>query len=377
MNEIARHRNLSIYGAVLSLLHVWTWISWSPLRSNSFNRLATEIPICWSYFPSCDEWRPLVLHYLSLVAGIYLLLGLLSAVSFAAKKTKIAYWIFLLAGVVKWIIISIDYHFMGNYHYMHLAACLFFLFVPGKSAAIKKLIVGFYLGAGLLKFGPSWLSGTALLRPPVISGAILDWALAYVVVLETIFAPLLLCRDRRLFYFAFVQILIFHLFSWHIVDSFYPITMFGLLSIFVIPNKTEERPHRRWISNAALGLFAALQLIPLFLFPESSLTGEGRILALNMLDASTTCNNRIYFRSANRFESLGPVRTGVRIRCDPAVQIALIRRKCRELKDSAHPDFDFYFWTRRLSDKDYKLVVARRSVCARPLRMNFLGGVTQ
>jgi hypothetical protein len=139
-----------------------------------------------------------------------------------------------LVTLLKFALHMSNYNFMGNYHYMAYFVTMAFLFVGHKKHLIKYLIVSFYIAAGALKMNMDWLSGAAMIRTPWLNGPLLSVSLFYVVLLELVLVAGLLHRRQSVRIFVLIQLLAFHIFSWHIVGFYYPMVMFSLLSLFVM-----------------------------------------------------------------------------------------------------------------------------------------------
>jgi hypothetical protein len=93
----------------------------------------------------------------------------------------------------------------------------------------------FYFWAGTLKVNWEWISGAALYRPLwFFTGRGVIVACAYVVLMELFVSWGLLARRSWIFWSAVAQLALFHVMSWAVVDFFYPILMFLLLSIVVL-----------------------------------------------------------------------------------------------------------------------------------------------
>lgn len=381
IREIEKNPALRWYGAALAAVHAFTLIFWltpalGPWQDAGFF-LEHPVVMCWPFFPSCEAirpwflpvWKPLMAAYAGLtVAGIFFF------VRGRVRAGTAALWALT---VLKLVFVLQDYRMQGNYHTMPLLATLAYLALPRKIPTIKVLIVAFYVAAGLVKLDVEWLSGAAIGAAPLFSGKILEWAAAYVVVLELAIAPLLLARRRSIFVFAFAQFVVFHLYSWSIVDGFYPSVMLAILSVFVLERAFATRPAVRPppVSIAAIALFALVQ-VPRGLAPDSPLTGEGRLFSLMMFDARATCYNvAVYKKGAERFLSQVPdFGLQQRLSCDPVVYAAFLASECSKLK-GYYDGIDFALFSRRSSDADFVTVMNRRDVCTRPPRVHWTGTV--
>jgi hypothetical protein len=389
LNQIAEIQNdwrLRVYGACLTATHFFTYIFWSGRPFWHHHHWGNTEPICWSYFQSCHEIHPFLERFGVFIFNGYLLAAVGAFVAFLLlKRQVVAYGLFALALVLKFAIFSTDYRMMGNYHYMSIILCAAFLLLPHKMTSLRMVVVSFYIGAGLIKFNSDWLSGAAMLRPPIIQGKMLEWATAFVILLEIGLAPLLLFAEKAVRWAVLGLFIFFHLFSWHIVGWFYPSLMFLMLVIFVLvelprsaPPLTARQVIRHPLNTTFFLLFFLAQLYPLVFEPGSALNGRGRILSLNMLDAKSVCSNHLFlsFKTGIIEQILQSPTNAVRVRCDPLFYLTELRKICEQMRKN--PDFidaDFVLTARRISNPEEQETTSLRKVCRRALQVGFLGDV--
>jgi hypothetical protein len=382
VEEIRSQWGLRMYGFFLSLIHSLTYLFWSKDGSGIHKLFEGDVQVCWSVFQNCEISRPFFSAHIGSLLVAYLFFSLFTALLFLnERRTKLAYWSLAFLTAVKFFIFIQDYRMMGNYHYMPFVATLFYLLIPHKVQFGKLILVGFYLSAGSIKFNSDWLTGFALTRAPIITGKLLEWACAYVIVLETCIVPLLLSRSKWIFWFAFSQLFLFHLFSFHIVGFFYPCVMFLLLSLFVLERLWPERSlsvaSRRW-GYGALFLFAIAQVYPAIAYPESAVTAEGRILSLNMLDGRAVCENKMILRYQNQTyeKKILMPNYQLRVRCDPGIYYYHLKALCRDLlQEEDFIDLDFYMVGKRMTDSDWKIEMKNLNFCQNTPKLSWLGKV--
>jgi hypothetical protein len=192
----------------------------------------------------------------------------------------------------------------------------------------------------------------------------------------------LLARRAWIFWTSLAQVVVFHIFSWGVVGFFYPLLMFGLLSIFVFCRLIEPRGPAEGLGMAVLrgraarpvyvvaAAFSVLQLTT-HLYPgDTALTGEGRLFVLHMFDARVVCDAyaTVKFPHGVRHVSIkGP---GVRTGCDPIVihGYASILCRRREAGRLNFVDIDIHLRSRRVTDPDLKTVIAYENFCSRQPR---------
>ncbi|WP_374027475.1 hypothetical protein ACES2J_13365 [Bdellovibrio bacteriovorus] len=370
MKEILQSRALQIYGALLALTHVLSAYFWMDrsldLVVTSGERSAT---LCWPLMPYCQDLRFATTASAANFLQIYAAVGLITAVLFFIKKFKPAY--FLLAGLLamKLYFTSLSYGLMGNYHYMSFFVQVAFLFLPFKTTLIPFFIGVFYWGAGILKLDPEWLSGVALITPSFLPPALQHASLIYAVILECILVLGLFSQRAWIRNLIFVQFVLFHAFSWHIVGYFYPLTMFLLLSIFVLIPLNKEPWQALWdrslLNKKSTLVFtvvlALLQVLPLLLVKDSAASGAPRLMSLNMLDARMECETLLIRHQDRAQATYDPFvkAPSTRTQCDPLVFLSQIESLCRDSKEN----FDFWLQSRRTTESALQTRLIVRDAC--------------
>ena len=360
--EIEADRVLRYYGAGMASLHVLTVLYWIDQRAIAFLHSGAEA-ICWPLFQDCERLRLLGPAALAWLFLAYLLAAIgVGRLFLSGRHTPAAYWGLLGLNVLKAGIMLLDFRLRMNQHYMAFAVSAAFLFVPGKRSAIRVLVMLFYFWAGTLKLNWDWISGAGLYRPVwLFSGPGIFVACGYVIVLELGVSWGLLARRAWIFWGAFGQFVVFHVFSWPVVGFFYPLLMFAILTIYPLcrlvpppaaPETAEGllaslwRGRARWPTYATAGVFSLLQLTP-YAFPgDHALTGEGRLYALHMFDARPVCAGHAILTQADgtRIQRDLKLRLDTRIACDPVVFYTRARTLCRQrgTPPAAFRDLDLF-----------------------------------
>src|SRR5262245_41232231 len=305
--EIRADGVLRLYGACLALTHILSVLFWLDSGSWRYMHEASE-PICWPLIPWCEHLR--VLSPAEAQFGLLLFAAAAGVVALAFSRgrwTSAAYTGLFLLTIAKIGLVALDYRLRLNQHYMAFWVCFVYLLVPGKRDAVRLLLVLFYFWAGTLKVNWEWISGAALYRPLwFITGRGVIVACAYVLLMELVVSWGLLARRGWIFWSAVTQIALFHVMSWAVVDFFYPVLMFLLLSIVVLDRLFPRPEMSALIGRMDLGsllsgrarsatyitgvMFTAFQLMP-YAFPgDRTITGEGRLYALHMFDARVVCD---------------------------------------------------------------------------------------
>lgn len=382
IDQISKDPVLVRYGFSLSLIHIFTFFYWF-FHTKVYTFIATpDVAICQPFFTICRHFRVFSPETWRWLLVVYLFLGIFGSYLWFTKKIRWAYSYSFLMMVVKYFIYLQDYRMMGNYHYIHYLFAFLFLIYPFKRLLLPVTVVLVYLAAGILKLNYEWLSGAALFgNIGFLKHLPLEWATAYVVVLELCFSWLLLAKNPKLRYFALAQFLLFHLYSVQIVGLFYPLVMFSILSIFVLSDLSKIKVVSTFANFKSrfvvvyIGVFLLLQAYPLLLPGNTAITGEGRIVALNMFDAQAVCRHSFYQQGiSDSFErnfdlnSLGP-----RIKCDPHLYLELAKNICHEIRNSnSQTKLHFQLQSKLSSESRFQEVARIDDICNQTPSFNML-----
>ncbi|HUG38129.1 MAG TPA: hypothetical protein VML54_14320, partial [Candidatus Limnocylindrales bacterium] len=120
--------------------------------------------------------------------------------------------------------------------------------------------------------------------------------------------------------------------------------------------------------------FSLLQLTPHAFPGDRAITGEGRLYALHMFDARTTCVGHATLRGADGAATRRDLTLGLdtRIACDPLVFYNRAQNLCRASGAMRPPfqDLDLFLWARRATDPELRPVIAIEGFCSRGIRYN-------
>jgi hypothetical protein len=331
------------YAAVLSTLHVLTGLAWFEYK-NVATLVTGDDSVCWPLLSGCEGLRAYLSPWLvRRVVAIYIALGASAALLFLRRRPRAALVTFLAATALGLAVYALDYRMRFNQTYMFACIALVFLVTKRRLETASVLLACFYFWAGTLKLTRDWLTGAALYAPPLfIPSSLLPASCVYVVVLELVLVWGLFSSRAWVRRGVLLQLVLFHVVSYPVVGWFYPLTMFGLLSVFVLGR---EQPvtfaslralssrERRSVSFVAAG-FAILQLVPWMFRGDSAVTGEGRLFALHMFDARVACRGgatlMVPAEPPAAVAVLPPSVTESRTLCDPIVILSNVRRACRE-----------------------------------------------
>lgn len=372
LQEIVSSRALQIYGALLALTHVLSAYFWMDRSLNLVVKTSESSSLlCWPMAPFCDSFRfesaTGAAHFLE----TYALLGILGAGLFFLGKVRWGYVALTLLLALKISFTSLSYGLMGNYHYMSFFVQIAFLFFPHKKVLIPFFIGIFYWGAGILKFDPEWLSGVALITPSFLPSQLQHVSLIYAVILECILVFGLFSPNKWIRGATLTQFALFHIFSWHIVGYFYPLTMFLLLGVFVtIPlckEKWEALLDKSVLKQTSTVFFCVLlilfQIVPNLLIQDPATSGAPRILSLNMLDARVECDTLLIRHQDASEEVYNPfIKTPtIRTQCDPLIFLSQIETICKDSREK----FDFWLQSRRTTSDKYHTRLFITDICSK------------
>jgi hypothetical protein len=379
IDEIAADPALRIYGALLAVTHVLTFLVWRKIDVARI--LSSKQALCWPFWEDCRNFRVFSQEQIEALLWLYLALALGTAALFSIRRcTRLAWWAFLLLTLLKLLVVAEDFQLRLNQHYMIAFVSLTFLFFPEKRSLLRLLIAFFYFWAGILKLDREWLSGAALYADPwLIHGQLLPYACTYVVVLELLLVWGLFSRRVWLFGLTLGQLILFHVVSFNVVGFFYPSVMFCLLAIFVLVRRSPApmsasnpivelfRGGAHGGSYALLVFFGSLQILPALFPGDSALTGEGRWLALHMFDAKVECEAYAELKRPDGATKRIELRLNLsrRIRCDPLVTFDRARALCALRRPGqGYGDFDLFLNSRRSTELQMHPIIRLENFCA-------------
>jgi hypothetical protein len=193
----------------------------------------------------------------------------------------------------------------------------------------------------------------------------------------------LLASRAWIFWAALAQISLFHVMSWAIVDFFYPLLMFLLLSIYPLVRLWPPGDRRGLLEPLWRGrlrpavyapavAFSLLQLTPHAFPGDRAITGEGRLYALHMFDARVYCEAYASVRAHDgRVRRVDLQLTHMpRIDCDPIVIFNRARNLCTGRRRLATDvaDLDLHLLARHATDPAFHDVINVPRFCESGLR---------
>lgn len=366
-----KNNPVRLYGFLLSLTHFVTLIFWNAfdLQFGLLYKLQTLSGNSWSFVP--EAFTQFIQNQATGITFAYVALAFITPTLFAISLTpfRVCLSVFTLAFLVKLGIFFSSYDLMGNYHYMSHLVMAGYILTQGNLFLAQLMLVFFYFGAGLIKLNWEWISGSALLVDTFLSGIWLILACTYVIILELVLVWGVFSQNKKIKYLTLLQLLAFHLFSWHIVGFYYPSIMLLLLTVFLIYQpQSEVALFRRgksplWIYCYVL-LFILAQLYPKLLNKNEALTAEGRLFSLNMLDAKTECLPSFQIKTADGYLYLDqPLAYAIRVRCDPLVYFNYGKKLCAEQGWTKTPSVIFNLKSKKRTDTELTWVVRNQELC--------------
>ena len=136
MNEINSSRELQLYGACLSLLHLAGTIWW--IQTGAIHFLTDRSrALCWPVFENCYAFSFMHASLAWAVFGAYGALALISAGLFFQKRVKPAYLVFVALLIFKFFLFVLDFRMRGNQHYFAFIIFFLYVLVPEKKIPLR------------------------------------------------------------------------------------------------------------------------------------------------------------------------------------------------------------------------------------------------
>lgn len=382
ITEIKNSKVLVYFGAVLLLLNIlffssyWNWVQIFREQEIQYG--------CWSFFPNCLEvHQALPEWFFKLYVLIVVLLVLVGVVSFILRRIFVACLCLFVVSLLKIGFIAQTSYLIGNINLITFLVSFSFLFIPQKINTIRWFLILVYFISGLLKLNHDWLSLSSLGPIPFIP----DWLsliLIRVLIVFEVFIVFLLIYGKKIERkIVFFFLIVFHLMSLYWIDYLFPLSMIGLLSIFlfvwIFP--PEQKKHVQLSLSGKLLIFGYLFFhFARWLLPgDYALTNVSSPLTLNHYDSRTICATWSVIQFDNEWIELdfSPHRRHQKIYCDPLQYKMQAERACAELIESYKNFKDFhFFWTgRRYSDPFYSISLSADHFCSfKKSKLEFLKG---
>lgn len=378
-SELTQQQTLWIVGVILSLEHLLTVFFWLGERPLLLILSPSTPSVCWPLYSQCEAFKPGPV-LLQILLGTYAALAAISAILWAVKKKPLwaagLLWILLVFKL--WFILQ-DYRLTGNYHYIPTLVTLAFLLIPERARSLPMTFFVLYFTAGLLKLNSQWLSGMAI-NERLLPSLFTDLGVWYVLVLELGLIFLLFAKSNRWFYFVFAQLVVFHLYSWHLTRFFYPSVMLLLLGILLVTRplvsdwnikSTFQKVFALKSAVVLTVIFLALQLPQYYLPGDAALTGEGRMYALIMYDGRVQCEPHVTLWKKDQSKETVPLMPPwlmTRTACDPLVYMRLAEHICQWTShDPSILQADLTLPVRYQGENQWQPLVSATNVCKKPL----------
>lgn len=376
--ELKKYPALAYVGILLSLQHILTFILWSTEKPLSWILSPSTPAVCWPYFNSCESFRVDSL-ILEIILYSYLALAVISVLSWSLRFYKTGIYLLWLLLALQLGIVAQDYRLAGD-HYIAVILNLCFLLIPQRIYALPFSFFIFYFTAGLLKLNSSWLSGIAITNDSLFPALLSKWGSWYVLILELGLILLLFARKNILFYLLFIQLVFFHLYSWHITQFFAPATMLLLLGVLLILRplaiplgfiKTVQMTLNTSRAKVLLAGFLLLQIPSYFIAGSSAYTSEGQTYSLSTPRRPLQCQPylAVWKKDQSKIDmSLQPPWLNSTTQCDPLIYWRLAQRACEWIKkDPSVIQMDLMIPARTAPSKDWQSLVAATDVCSKEI----------
>lgn len=333
-DEIYQDKPLRLYGACLAFIHVISAYLLIHLKYYYFLSTDAIVPICFPGLEGCERFRFLNFTETQYLLYVYGAVAVICVLTFLRDRfKKIGPPLLLGLCLFKMVLQLADYRVSSNFHFLAQVVTFAYLLLPNRKFTLAILIPAIYFCAGLLKFNHDWLSGQALISPSIIQGSLLSVLLVYVIILEVFIVWFVLSKNKKIRYFILLQLICFHIYSWHIVGYPYPVFMFCILPYFLLITPEIEFKRDYYKIFTIIGIFLFFQMLPYALVKDPALDGRSRLYSLNMLDATTICESTFEFHPEKgeniKFQMPFKIKR-VRIACDPHLRSEVARIYCHK-----------------------------------------------
>lgn len=391
--EIKKSSVLQIFGGLLALAHLLTYIYWFRSGNLPLYYHANPQPMCWTMVENCEWAKLLSPSLMEVVFHSYGVISGLVVLCFFATRLIALGWVLLAALLfIKGILYVQDLRLTGNVHYILFLLNFCFLFIPSKQNVLRWMVVSYYVASGLLRLSPNWLSGQWFIEELHVPIKLGEWFAAMAVLVEMLAPAALFFRDLRNFLIAYFTLIAFHIFMWYTGGFLEPIVMLLVLQLFPLLYYEERKVEREYLYQSfirpepskiwvyiTLGLFWTVQSIPYI--PDGAIPGVKHLeanLALAPVAASDECIQTTFVIYNDHMEEVDfapPADRPTAFKCNPYLRFLDIKAACHEMrKEAAFKTLMSYFQVRGLKDHTYKTAFQSQDLCADEVTFQTLVG---
>lgn len=389
--EIKKSSAVRLFGAVLAITHILTWVYWESQGALPLTYYAQSTPMCWSLFESCSAMRFLPTSLMSFLYNSYLALGIITAALFAATRlVGFGWFLLVLLFVTKLIFYFQDFRLSSNEHYYLFLLNFFFLFIPNKERTLKALVISFYIASGLLMLSPEWLTGQWFIEYADIHPKLAEWfaGLSFLIYL---IAPMgLLFNSFKYFTIGFLTLVGYHSVMWALDGFFTPTVMLAGISLFLFSYFERKKLETEYIYQSfirpepsklwfilGLAFFWGAQSIPYWKVNHPAATQVGDMLALNRTASSQECLQTTFLIYDNKTIEVGHSTPGERqshMQCNAYLRFLDVKSLCGEhKKEPGFKTIASHLAIRDLRDQEFKSVFEISDFCSKDLNFRDLG----
>jgi hypothetical protein len=391
--EIKKSTVLQIFGGLLALAHLLTYLSWLRNGSAPLIYYANPTPMCWNLFENC-MWVKLLSPPLMEFAfhGFGAVAVLAIGLFFFTRLVSLAWVLMALALALKTILYIQDVRLSGNIHYLLYVLNFVYLFVPNKSNLLRWMVVSYYVASGLLKLSPNWLTGQFFIDQLAVPIKLAEWLAAMAVLMEMLAPVALFFRDFKNFLIGYCCLILYHGLMWYTSGFFEPSVMLLILQIFPLLYYEEKKIEREYLYQSfirpepsqiwlwlGLTVFWTLQALPYIPHAElKRLKQVEHAFALAPVAASEECLQTtfvIYNDHMEEVEVAPPTDRPPAFKCNPYLRFLDIKNACLERQtDSQFKTVMSYFQVRTLKDQTYRTAFEGQDLCRDDLTYRSLLG---
>ncbi len=390
--EIKKSSTVRIYGILLSLCHILTFIFWLQNDQLPLKLAQSTSRMCWPVMEECQLITSVPFSMLSLFFAAYLLFAIISVlVLFSSRLVGMGWFFVFLATAMKAVLYFQDYRLSTNIHYLHFLMLVVWLFLPSKILSFKVLLAGYFITSGVHKLSPEWLTGRWFMDHLNIPVKLAEWLAALSTIIEFIAPVVLFLKDGRYFISAFLVLLVY-LGGLFYVNGFLPPSMLGLmLFVFALQMMEERRVEREFIyqsfirpepskiwSVLIVAIFVIGQALPWIPSLPVPLQKAGVLLSLKKQSKINECRQTTFLIYKNQVEELpSDINKGIseESRCDPYLRFLEAKSHCEEHRDKeGFITISSFFSSRGLKDTNFHRIFEVEDICHPDTRFSRLKG---
>lgn len=380
--EIKKSSTVRIYGIILGLAHILTFIFWLQNENLPLKFASSASQMCWPTFESCQYLHSISDSWLTFFFYSYIVFAVLASITlFSSRAVGMGWFLLLVATLLKAVLYLQDFRLSANIHYLHFLLSIVWLIFPSKILSFKWIMAGYFFFSAMHKLSPEWLTGRWFLDHVEMPIKLAEWMAALSAMIEFIAPMVLFLKDGRYFLSAYLTLWIYFAGLAYADGFLRPALLLMFSLVFLLHILEERRAEREFIYQSFIRpepsklwtlvivvIFWAAQVLPWVPQLPPPLERSRVVLSLRSPPKMNECRQTTYLIGRDFLTEISQTPEKGTLKnhtvCDPYLNMLEARSFCEQKKSQpALETVASYFFIRGLKDTQFQAVFENDDIC--------------